>query len=119
MSASSSGDGSSSTTMAMFFIASRKRRGMEASASATCFSNRERCTGRLASRTPRLDLARAGDDVLVVVAVVAHHTLIAERRRTADAPAVQDQRVRRAGPARRRQRAAQLLFDVDRVVAFG
>src|ERR1051325_8123780 len=103
----------------MFFIASRKRRGIEASASATCFSNRARCTGVLACRTPRLDLARAGDDVMVVVAVVADDALVAERRRRTDAPSMQDERVRRAGPALLRQRATQLLLDSHGVVAFG
>src|SRR5262245_47787276 len=103
----------------MFFIASRNRRGIEASASATCFSNSERRTNVLAGVPRALDLAGAGDHVVEVVAVVAHHALVAERRRTADAPTVQDERVGRARPSCLRQRATKLLFDDDRVVAFG
>ena len=49
------------------------------------------------------------DDRAIVVALVAHDALVAERFRLADAPAVQNQRVRRLRPFARRQRAAQLL----------
>ena len=47
----------------------------------------------------------APDHVLVVVAVVLHRALLAERLRPADPAAVQDQRVGGAGPSLRRQRA--------------
>src|ERR1700733_2590983 len=96
-------EGSSSTTMTMFFIAPRKRPGMEASASATRCSNAFRCTGfsrRLfrARRAAglRAAAALADDDGAVVVALVAHRALIAQRPGPADAPAMEDQRVRRA-----------------------
>src|SRR5438093_2549984 len=126
MSARSSGDGSSSTTMAMFCIALRKRRGIEASASATSRSNSLRSTFlRLSLALPglrgflrRFLVADARDDETEVVAVVAHDTLIAERFGPADAPAVEDQRVGGARPPLRRHRAGQLRLDLDRVVAF-
>src|SRR5258708_787436 len=102
MSASSSGDGSSSTTMTMLRMASRKRRGMEARASATCCSNCFRSTS-------------FGHHEAVIVAVVADDALVAERLRTADAAAVQNQRIGRARPALLRQRLPQLLFDHHRI----
>src|SRR6266567_1652139 len=106
ISARSSGAGSSSTTMAMFFIASRNRLGIEASASATSCSNCFRRTG-------------FRDDQAVVVAIVAYRALLAERARAADPAAVKDQRVRRARPAGFRQGGAELLFDYDGIVGFG
>src|SRR5262249_52983791 len=106
-------DGSSSTTIAMLRIASRKSRGMLRSASATMASNFARSTA-----FPRLPLALAHER-LVVVAVVAHHALLAERLRFANAPAVQDQRVGRLRPAGLPQRRGELLLDDFRLVALG
>ena len=67
MSSSNSCDGSSSMTMAMFCIASRKRRGIDARASATNFSNRFLCNCAFLRR----GAARARDDGREVVAIVA------------------------------------------------
>src|SRR5919199_4991866 len=116
MSASSAGDGSSSTTIARFSIASRKRRGMDARASATHRSNAARVMLLLDFR--RFPVARAGDDQPEVVAVLAHHALIAERLRFTDAPPVQNERVGRARPSVLRHRGAQLLLDRLRIVSF-
>ena len=88
ISRSSSRDGSSSTTIARLFIASRKRRGIDASASATRRSNRSRST------------AWFRDDGVEVVAFVLHGALVAQRLRLADAAAVQDQGVGGARPPR-------------------
>src|SRR4051812_37860890 len=99
--------------MAMLRIASRNSRGMLRSASATMASNFARCTG-----FPRLALALA-DQRLVIIAVVAHHALIAERLGLADPPAVQDQRVRRLRPVGLLHRSAELLLDDLRLVARG
>src|SRR5580765_2500148 len=116
MSSSSSADGSSSTTMAMFCIAFLKRRGIEASASATRPSNCFRFTG---SQLPRLLWRLAGacsrDDQPEVVAVIPHRALVAERFGPADAPAVEDQRIGSARPALGRHRGRQLLLDDDGV----
>src|SRR5262249_9107240 len=101
-----SSGGSSSTTMAMFFIASRKRCGIDASASATCRSNSFRCTG-------------LRDHETEVIALVADDALIAERFGTADAPAVENQRVGGARPAFLRHRVSELLLDEHRIVALG
>src|SRR2546423_11867169 len=100
MSASSSGDGSSSTTMAMFCMASRNRRGMDASASATHRSNAARVMFLLDLLYLRgFTIARAGDDETEVVAVVAYDALIAERLRLSDAAPLEDERGRRPRPA--------------------
>src|SRR5581483_3762574 len=107
ISARSAGDGSSSTMIATFSIAVRKRRGTDVSASATCCSNLLRST-----RITR-------DDQAIVVAAVANGALVAQRFRTADTAPVQDQRVGRARPPLFRQRLAQLLLDEDRIVALG
>src|SRR5438445_472756 len=117
MSASSSSDGSSSTTMAMFCIALRNRRGIEASASATSCSNCFRST-RWRRLLRCLAVARPGDDEPEVIAIVAHDAWIAERLRAADPAPVEDQRVGGARPALGRQRGRQLLLDDDRVVSF-
>src|SRR4051794_23012613 len=105
--------------IAMFRISLRNRRGIDRSASATSFSNAARSTGF----SPRLRLhahddhslafargriALAGDDRPVVVAVVDDKALLAQRLRPADAAAMENQRVRRPGPALGRQRVAQL-----------
>src|ERR1035437_6539729 len=82
MSSSSSRDGSSSTTIARFAIASRKRRGMEARASATRRSNSARRTG-----LPGWALGAVGAR-LKKVALVLHRALITERLRLANAAAV-------------------------------
>src|SRR5258706_14868793 len=122
MSARSSSDGSSSTTMAMFCIALRNRRGMDASASATSCSNSFRSTpwGRLFGfLSRRLAVARPRDDEPKILAVVAHDALVAERLRAADAAAVKNQRVGCARPALRRQRGRQLLFHQHRIVSLG
>src|SRR5262245_55988049 len=127
MSSSRSCAGSSSTTMAMFCIALRKRRGIECSASATSCSNAFRSTpgrcGLLATLgrplLRRLAVARPRDDEPEVVAVVANRALVAKGRRPADAAAMKDQRVRGARPSFRRQGGAELLFHFDRIVAFG
>src|SRR5688500_10320026 len=103
--------GSSSTTMAMLAIASRNRDGMSASASAMSRSKLARSTSGL----PRLTLAL---ERLEVIAVVAHDALVAERLRPADSAAVQDERVRGARPPARRQRRAELLFDLLGRVGF-
>src|SRR6476660_6222990 len=100
-------DGSSSTTIAMFFIASRKRRGIDASASATSFSNRSRCT------------AGFRNDGVEVLALRLDRAAVAERLRPADAAAVQDERIGRSRPARLWQRAAELLFDEHWIVTLG
>ena len=122
--------------MAMLLSAWRKRRGIDASASATSCSNsgpihfltaRRRVGRRVAagSRARRLapGAARrsriAPDHVLVVIAIVLHRALVAERLRLADPAAVQDQRVGGAGPSFRRQRGAQLLFDDFGIVRLG
>src|SRR5580765_7377199 len=105
ISRSSSRDGSSSTTMAMFFIASRNVRGIDASASATRLSNFSRCIFR--------------HDRGVVVALVPDDADVALRLRPADAAAVENQRVRGPRPAVFRHRSAQLLLDLDRVVTLG
>src|SRR5690349_1260344 len=99
--------------MAMLRIASRKSRGMLRSASATIASNFARSTA-----FPRLTLALAHER-LVVLAVVAHHALLAERLRLADAAAVQNERVGRLRPDRLLQRGAELLLDHFRLVALG
>src|SRR5690242_3476309 len=128
ISASSSADGSSSTTMAMFCIALRKRRGTEASASATSFSNAFRFTRGLlcgfrgwrglapaGQRRRRARLFRgfavagAGDDQPEIIAVVAHHALVAQRLRPADAASVEDERVRGSRPAIGRHGGGELL----------
>ena len=56
--------------------------------------------------------------MLVVIAVVANGALIAQRLRFADAPAVKDLHVGGERPHLLRQQAAQLLFNVDGIVAF-
>src|SRR6476661_1696293 len=115
MSSSRRRDGWSSTTIAMFCIASRNLRGIDASASATCFSNRARSTGGLwRCRVRTRPLAR--DHRAVILAVVANDALVAPRLRPADAAAVQNERIGRARPARLRHRRAQLLLDDDRIV---
>src|SRR5712692_3618682 len=124
MSASSSGDGSSSTTIAMFCIVRRNRRGIEASASATSCSNFFRSTrwGRLLFLLRlfrRLAVARPGDDEPDVIAVLAHGALVAQRLRAADAAAVENQRVGGARPPRLRHRRAELRLDDDGIVALG
>src|SRR6266513_1317518 len=112
ISSSSSSPGSSSTTTAMFFISRRKRAGMSSIASATSFSNWFLVTSGA-------DLVGSARDYqTVVVAVVTDGTLIAERLRLADAPAMQDLHVRGKRPHLLRQEAAQLLFDFDGIVAF-
>src|SRR3954471_19727866 len=90
--------------MAMLRMASRKLRGMLRSASATTASNFARCTA-----LPRLTLPLA-QERLVILAVVAHHALLAERLRLADAAAVQNQRVGRLRPRRLLSRATELLL---------
>src|SRR5437773_6381990 len=99
----------------MFCIASRKRRGIDASASATWRSNAARSTGR--PRAFRCPLAC--DDGLVVHAIVAYRALIAERLRPAYSTAVEDERVGRLRPARPGHRFTQLLLDDFRVVGLG
>src|ERR1051325_5907661 len=114
ISASSSRDGSSSTTMAMFFIASRNRCGIDASASATWLSN----FSRRIVLVPR-PLPPGADDRRVVFTLVAHDADIAERLRLADPAAGEDQRGGRLRRAVGGPRGAELFLDVDRVVAFG
>src|SRR5581483_9200455 len=103
---SSSAGGSSSTTIATFCMASRKRRGIARNASATWFSKCFRST-----RAWR-------DDEPEVVAVVAHDALIAQRLRFADASAMQNERVGRPRPPLLRQRLAELILNRHRIVAF-
>src|SRR5689334_9410471 len=142
MSSSRSWSGSSSTTIAMFCIALRKRRGIDRNASATSCSNafrstrlRVRCLRELGAARElgalcglrelcgllfrRLAVAGAGDHEAEVVAVVADRTLIAQRFGPADSPSVQNQGARRARPPLLRHCAAQLLFDRFRIVALG
>ena len=54
--------------------------------------------------------------VAIEIALVAHDALVAQRLRFADAPAVQDQRVGRFRPLGGRQRAAELLLDLDGIL---
>src|SRR5690349_5868166 len=90
--------------MARLDIASRNRRGMDASASATRRSNFFRCT-----RNPNAAALapRRGEEV----AVVLHRALLAQRLRLADAAPVENQRVGGPRPAFRGQRGAKLLLD--------
>src|SRR6185295_20048782 len=113
ISRSSSRDGSSSTTIAMFFIASRNVRGIEARASATRLSNFSRCMAFLVRRPP----TPGGDHSRVVLALVPDDTDLALRLRLADAAAVENQRVRGPRPAIFFHRGAELLLDFDRIVA--
>src|SRR5829696_6782003 len=115
-----SGDGSSSTTMAMLCIAFLKRRGIEASASATRLSKCFRSTSGFPARCRRrVGGARLRDDETEVIAVILHGALIAQRLGPADAAAVKNQRIRRPRPAVGRQPAAQLLLDDNRIVGVG
>src|SRR4051812_1087503 len=107
MSASRPASGSSSTTIAIFCIASRNRLGIDASASATRRSNSDFFTDRF----PGQLRAFARDDGPKIVALVADGALVAERFGSADPPAVEDQRVGRSRPPLGRQRGAQLLLD--------
>src|SRR5215467_7046240 len=107
MSSSSAGSGSSSTTIAMLLIASRNRRGIDASASATSFSNGSRRTA-----------GSSIDDRVEVVALGLDRTGLAQRLRTTDPAPVKNQRIGRPRPARLGHRRAQLLLDNDGVVAF-
>src|SRR5713101_3519243 len=99
----------------MFVIAVRKRRGMEASASATSCSNCFRSTWFLPGRAAPL----SRNDGTVEVARIPHNALLAERLGTADAPPVEDQRIGSARPSLFGKRVAQLLLGHDRVVRFG
>src|ERR1051326_5296128 len=128
ISRSSSFDGSSSTTMAMLLIASRKRRGMDASASATRRSNvsrrtRLRIPGPLSPGLVRLPLSPGlvrsprppgRDDRRVVIALLSHDADVALRLWIADATAVENQRVRRPRPAFLGHRSAELVLDLHR-----
>src|SRR5215475_86310 len=107
ISRSNSRDGSSSTTMAMFCKASRNRRGMDASASATSFSNWSRCT------------AGFRDHGVEVVALGLHCACVAERLGPADPATVKDHRVGGTRPFRLRQRLGKLFFYSHGIVAFG
>src|SRR6185436_13193663 len=125
ISRSSSRDGSSSTTIAMFFIASRNVRGIDASASATRLSNFSRCICFLIRRPlppgsfiPGL-LPAGGNHRCVVVALIPDDADVAVRLRLADAAAVENQGVRGPRPAIFLHRGAELLLDFDRVVALG
>src|SRR5471032_2998463 len=106
---SNSGDGSSSTMIAMFRISLRNRRGTDRSASATRRSNACRSTGLSIGWGFCLGLgpgALAGHHRPVVVAVVPHGALVAERFGAADAPAVEDQDVGGPRPLPGRHRGA-------------
>ncbi len=87
-------------------------------ASVLC-SRRRACASAKGRHRFPARAAFAGDHEAVVVALVANETLIAQRFRTADAAAVQNQRVGGSRPPFRRHRLAQLLFDDDRIVRFG
>src|SRR5262252_8298017 len=114
MSSSSAGSGSSSTTIAMLLIASRNRRGIEASASATSFSNFSRCTtGRWAGRAT----SRHVDDRAEVVALALNRAGVTEGLRATDTAAVKDERIRRPRPACLWHRRTELLLDNSGVVA--
>src|SRR5690349_665460 len=98
-SSSRSALGSSSTTTARLVISRRKRAGISSIASATSFSNCARVTvSFLRHHEPK------------IIAIVADRTLVAERLRLADAPAVEDLHIRRERPHLLRQPLAQLLF---------
>src|SRR5690606_34187822 len=99
MSASSSALGSSSTTRARLVISRRNWVGMS----------------RTASATRRSKAAR----VMVVGAIVAHATLLAERLGFAHPPSVENLDVRGERPFAGRQPRAELLLDGHRVVALG
>ena len=104
------GDGSSSTTTATFFISSRKRGGISSSAASDELA--EIAARVIATPAPSYARRLRGPErAAVVVAVVADDALLAERLRLADAAAVQDQRVGRPRPLRRRHRSAELLLD--------
>src|SRR5437773_7720153 len=118
MSSSRSGDGSSSTTIAMLRMASRNRRGMEARASAT----RRSKSGLFILDPPLFPRglrALDGDDLLEVLAVVRHCALVAQRLGSADPASMEDEGIGRPRPALGRQRAAQLLLDDLGLVRFG
>src|SRR5262245_50505387 len=100
--------------MAMLAIASRKRRGMLASASATRLSKAARRTTASGGHAAGSHGAR-----LVVGALILRGTPVAQRLGPADAAAVEDERVRGPGPAALRQRTAELRFDRFRLVRFG
>src|SRR5512147_681959 len=101
----------------MFVISRRKRFGMSAIASATSSSNLARVTLLVPSSADRL--RSASDHQPEVVAIAAHGTLIAQRLWLADAAAMQDLHVGGDRPHLSRQRTAQLILDLDRIVPLG
>src|SRR5262245_53107657 len=121
----------------MFRISRRKRRGMSVIASATSRSNRSLFTCFLGGPEgpPLLPFATCGANlygsrrrarlkgsphrcllhkVLVIIAVVANGTLVAERLRLTNATAVKNLDVRREDPHFLRQLGAQLFLDFHR-----
>src|SRR5258708_26530841 len=81
--------------MTRFCMLSRRRRGMDRSASATRRSNRSRCNGTLLLGVRRPILGERPH----VVALVLDRAPIAQRLGPADATPVQDQRIRGTSPS--------------------
>src|SRR5260370_8034232 len=98
----------------MFVIAVRKRRGMEASASATSCSNCFRSTWFLPGRAAPL----SRNDGTVEVARIPHNALLAERLWTADAPPLEDQRIGSAPPSPFRNPTSHPLLPPHRALPF-
>src|SRR3954465_15013383 len=106
-------EGSSSTRTTRFCMASRKRLGIDWSASPTRRSNSARCTSRLSHFRRALLLER-----LEIRTGVLRGASLAERLGPADAAPVQNQDVRGSRPVLWRKRGSQLLFDGLGIIGF-
>ena len=113
-SSSVSADGSSSMTIAMLLMASRKWSGIDASASSTHARNSSRVMASFASLSLRG--RRLGAKLLVVPAVRTHLAPVAQRLGPAHAAPVQNERIGRLRPSRGRQQSSQLLLRLDRII---
>src|SRR5215475_8562574 len=102
----------------MFRISRRKRLGMRVMASATRRSNRSLLIFSSRASLEGSPCRCLLHDMLVIIAVVAHRTLIAQRLRLADAASVKNLYIGSERPHFLRQRGAELLLDLHGVVAF-